>query len=133
MKTILPWGAAALLAFALVPSVAVAEQTVSKVKKVDDFRYKCTYSDGSFTHTTAKNKAEARKNCEAAANGRQVADVIEQDVVRDQVQQDKSAGGGGGGGGSTGKAVAPPPKTSGEQQQPQQEPDDASKGASTDD
>jgi hypothetical protein len=133
MKTILPWGAAALLAFVLVPSVAVAEQTVSKVKKVDDFRYKCTYSDGSFTHTTAKNKAEARKNCEAAANGRQVADVIEQDVVRDQVQQDKSAGGGGGGGGSTGKAVAPPPKTSGEQQQPQQEPDDASKGASTDD
>lgn len=131
MKTILSWGAAALLAFALVPSVAVAEQTVKKVKKVDDFRYKCTYSDGSFTHTTAKNKAEARKNCEAAANGRQVADVIEQDVVREQVQQDKSAGGGGGG--STGKAVAPPPKNSGEQQQPQQEPDDASKEASTED
>ncbi|MBU0551706.1 hypothetical protein KKF91_14065 [Myxococcota bacterium] len=48
------------------PSYANAERP--RVQRVEKHRYKCTWSDGSFTHTTAGNRQEARKNCEAMSS-----------------------------------------------------------------
>lgn len=68
-----------LIAIAMTPAF-MSDAFALKVKKVDDYRYKCTWSDGSFTSTTAGSKDEARANCNAAkpSNNVTLSDVTEE-------------------------------------------------------
>lgn len=56
----------------------------TRVRKVDDNRYKCTFSDGSSTHTTAGSKAQARSNCDALAGANRTVTAVDDEGPADK-------------------------------------------------
>jgi hypothetical protein len=73
-----------LLAAPLLLSTAGTADARTRVRKVDTNRYKCTFSDGSTTHTTAGSKEQARSNCNALAGASRTVASVDDEGPADQ-------------------------------------------------
>jgi len=74
-----------VLAGLLFPALASAER--AKVTKVDDYRYKCKWADGTQTFVTASSKSEARERCIKTNTSGSLVDVIEEGPATEEAAQ----------------------------------------------
>ncbi len=89
-------GAMMFLSSVVVPDEAHADKP--RVRKVSKNRFKCSWNDGTVTHTVAANRKAARSQCESARPGHALVGVDDEGPVAEKAKAQKME-----------KAVAPKP------------------------